>query len=204
MNKQKRRLSGFFRTRVLTVGTLALLGFLIPVIPGSATDDEKDLWSAMRSGGYVVLMRHAIAPGTGDPPNFQLDDCNTQRNLSDEGREQAVRIGARFRENGILSALVFSSQWCRCLETAKLLDLGPVHELSILNSFFRQYELRDQQTRMLQEWLDKQQLDRPVVLVTHQVNISALTDVFATSGEMVIIRRFGTDRISVVGRISTN
>ena len=81
-------------------------------------------------------MRHATAPGTGDPAEFQLDDCATQRNLSAVGREQARATGARLRAAGITSAEVYSSQWCRCLETARLLGLGEVLELPALNSFF--------------------------------------------------------------------
>lgn len=149
-------------------------------------------------------MRHAIAPGTGDPPEFMLGDCNTQRNLSSEGREQAMRIGARFRENGIHTARVFSSQWCRCLETARLLELGTVDDLPIINSFFQQYENREPQTEALREWIAVQDLDEPLVLVTHQVNITALTGIFPNSGEMVIIRRSSGAEIEVVGTIKTD
>jgi broad specificity phosphatase PhoE len=152
----------------------------------------------------VALLRHAIAPGTGDPLAFALGDCTTQRNLSDEGRDQAARIGARFSKNGIRTAAVFTSQWCRCRETAKLLRLGPVTELPVLNSFFRRRELREPQTRMLQEWLAGQDPERPLVLVTHQVNITALTGVYPRSGELVIIRRTNSGEISVVGSIATD
>ncbi len=74
------------------------------------------------------MVRHAIAPGNGDPPNFNIGDCSTQRNLDDSGRTQARRIGRWLRSNGIKSARIYSSQWCRCLETAKLIDLGSVQE----------------------------------------------------------------------------
>jgi broad specificity phosphatase PhoE len=84
----------------------------------SATADDATLWRALASKGHFALLRHAIAPGTGDPPGFTLGDCDTQRNLSAEGRAQAERIGARLRENGIAAARVLSSQWCRCLDTA--------------------------------------------------------------------------------------
>ena len=183
---------------------ITVLGLFLLMITELAAGEEKALWDAVRSGGHVVLIRHAIAPGTGDPPEFTLGDCDTQRNLSEEGRNQAVRIGDQFRTNGIGSASVYSSQWCRCLETAKLLELGPVNELPVLNSFFLRYELRDPQTRILEEWLAGQDPGRPLVLVTHQVNISALTGVFASSGEMVVIRRNGTGKLSVVGTIQTD
>ena len=152
---------------------------------------------------HVALLRHAIAPGTGDPPQFELGQCATQRNLSEEGRDQAEKIGDRFREKKIQSAQVFSSQWCRCLETAKLLKLGPVEELAALNSFFQRYERRESQTRMLLEWIASQNLDRPLVLVTHQVNITALTGIYPESGELVIVYRSNTGDISTIGTIKT-
>jgi hypothetical protein len=86
--------------------------------------------------GIVVALRHALAPGTGDPPGFVLDDCSTQRNLDGRGRDQARAMGERLREAGLGDAAVFSSRWCRCLETARLLALGPVTPLPALDSFF--------------------------------------------------------------------
>ena len=152
----------------------------------------------------MALLRHAIAPGTGDPSDFTLRDCSTQRNLSDQGREQAVRIGKRFRGHGIMTAGVYSSQWCRCLDTAELLDLGPVEELPALNSFFQDFGRRDAQTRALNDWLGGRQRGRPLVLVTHQVNITALTGVYPASGELVVIHRRTDGTISVAGTIQTD
>ena len=149
-------------------------------------------------------MRHAIAPGTGDPANFALRDCSTQRNLSAEGRAQAAAIGDRFRANGMDAARVVSSQWCRCLETAQLLGLGPVEELPALNSFFRRSERREPQTQALRDWLAGQDLEHPLVLVTHQVNITALTGVYPASGQLVVLRRSDNGDISVVGSIRTD
>lgn len=199
--KRSRALRSF--RRVGAAGAV-VLSCLLCAAPGLAAEGEGALWDALRSGGHVALLRHAIAPGTGDPPEFTLGHCSTQRNLSDEGRDQAARIGARFRANGIRTARVFSSQWCRCLETARLLQLGPVIELPALNSFFRRYELREPQTRALQDWLAAQDLGEPVVLVTHQVNITAVTNVYPSSGELVIIRRTETGEISLVGTIETD
>ncbi len=180
------------------------LAILFSVLPGPSVAEEAAAWQGLRSGGHVALMRHALAPGTGDPAAFTLGDCSTQRNLSDRGRGQAARIGARFRDRGIETARVFSSQWCRCLETAELLGLGPVEELPILNSFYERRENEDRQTRGLEDWLAEQDLDRPVVLVTHQVNITALTGVFPTSGEMVVLRRSQDAGLVVVGTIETD
>ncbi len=170
---------------------------------GPAAADDAQLWQALGSGGHFALLRHALAPGTGDPPDFAVDRCETQRNLSDEGRRQAERIGGRFRANGIPAAQVYSSQWCRCLETARLLNIGPVRELPILNSFFRRYERRESQTRRLKEWLAARDFARPLVLVTHQVNITALTGVFPRSGELVVVHRDKGGKLVVAGTIET-
>ena len=102
---------------------LTCLALLLPVLAFGADADEAALWKALRDGGHVALMRHAIAPGVGDPAGFRLDDCTTQRKLSAQGRAQARAIGERFRANGITTAAVFSSQWCRCLDTARELAL---------------------------------------------------------------------------------
>jgi broad specificity phosphatase PhoE len=157
----------------------------------------------MRGGGHIVLMRHALAPGTGDPPGFTLEDCTTQRNLSDEGRMQAARTGALFRQHGISEAAIYSSRWCRCIETARLLDLGPVEILPALDSFFRDRRKERPQTRALMEWLRARDLTRPLVLVTHQVNITALTGIFPQSGEMIVVRLGEQDTVEVVGRLMT-
>ncbi len=93
--------------------------------------------------GRVLMLRHAQAPGVGDPPGFRLDDCATQRNLDDSGRRQARALGSRLANAGVATARVYSSQWCRCLETARLLQLGPVSELPALNSFFERSQDRD-------------------------------------------------------------
>ena len=147
-------------------------------------------------------MRHALAPGTGDPANFVVDDCSTQRNLSDEGREQARRIGLAFRQRNIGIGQVLSSQWCRCLETAELLDLGPVTPFPTLNSFFRRYERRAEQTAALTTFVNRS-IDGPsLVMVSHQVNITALTGVFPSSGEIVVIHPgAGPEGFTVLGRL---
>ncbi len=197
-NTLHNRLSLRFRVVVL-----AAMLCLCCSVSAFSSDEDTQLWKMLQSGEHLALLRHAIAPGTGDPPQFELGQCATQRNLSEEGRAQAVKIGDRFREQGITSAQVFSSQWCRCLETAKLLGLGPVEELAALNSFFQQYERRESQTRMLFEWIARHNLDRPIVLVTHQVNITALTGIYPASGELVIVHRSSTGDIMTIGTIKT-
>lgn len=183
-----------------TAITFSFAGFVI--FPAAA--NEKRLWDVLRSGGHVALLRHALAPGTGDPSQFTIGDCSTQRNLSDRGREQAERIGDRFRENGIGRAHVFSSQWCRCIDTANRLKLGPVNELPVLNSFYERPEVREAQSRGLLAWLENQNLSEVHVLVTHQVNVTDLTEVYPGSGELVIVRVPKNGDITVVGTIETD
>nr|WP_298412582.1 histidine phosphatase family protein [uncultured Halomonas sp.] len=162
--------------------------------------DEQALWAALADGSHAALMRHSIAPGTGDPTNFRLDDCSTQRNLSAEGREQARVIGERFREHGITTASVHSSQWCRCLETARLLGLGEVIPTPALNSFFTRREREPRQSETIRQLLAEQAEDKTAVLVTHQVNVTALTGIFPRSGEIIVVRP-SEGSLSVLGRI---
>lgn len=184
---------------------LKLLTFVIwlcclPVAAGAA---EPDLRQLVGKADHMVVLRHARAPGTGDPPNFRLGDCSTQRNLSKAGRDQAVRIGARLRAVGLANTTVYSSQWCRSLETARNLAVGPVVELPVLNSFFQSPELEQRNTRLLRAWIASADLSRPVVLVTHQVNITALTGIFPAEGEILILRR-ERDNLSAVARFPEN
>jgi phosphohistidine phosphatase SixA len=154
-------------------------------------------------GGYVVMLRHALAPGVGDPANFRLHDCATQRNLSEEGRAQARRLGERLRAHGIDQAKVYSSQWCRCLETAELLDLGPVAELPALNSFFSRRADREPTLEALRAFLSGLPEDGPpVILITHQVTISAITGRGTASGEAIVLKADGTGQPQVVGTIA--
>jgi broad specificity phosphatase PhoE len=169
----------------------------------SLAAEGADIWTLLRSGNHVALIRHAEAPGTGDPPNFTLGECNTQRNLSKEGRDQAKRIGAFFRDNGIWTARVLTSEWCRCRDTAENLELGLVEELPLLNSFFGRMELGARQTRALKSWLGEQAGDPPIILVTHQVNITALAGVYPGPGEIVVVRIGESGAVAVVGTIPT-
>lgn len=164
----------------------------------------SDAWQTLKSGNAVVLMRHALAPGMGDPPEFDLEDCSTQRNLSDAGRIQARAIGDVFRANGINEATILSSQWCRCMETARLLNLGIPEPTVMLNSFFEDRQYEKEQTDTLKTSLDewRSQEGQVRVLVTHQVNINSLTGQFASSGEMLIVT-MKNDEPVVLTRINT-
>lgn len=191
--------------RLLPVVFLSLFCTLIS-LSGAAADkgDELRLLADFKKGNQIALMRHALAPGTGDPENFTMGDCTTQRNLSQAGRDQAIRIGNRLKQAGITDADVYTSQWCRCRETAELLGLGTPVPLPPLNSFFRNYERKGPQTEALQSWLAGQQLVRPLILVTHQVNITAFSTVYPASGEVVLMRRNADGRFEVTGSIRTD
>ncbi len=148
------------------------------------------------------MLRHARAPGTGDPPGFRLGDCRTQRNLDDSGRAQARGIGAWLRARGISRARVFSSQWCRCLETAALLDLGPVTPLPALNSFFERPQEREQRLAELRQFIARQTPDGVlIVLVTHYVTIAALTGEGVSSGEAVVLTLTDGNSFHMAGRL---
>lgn len=137
----------------------------------------------------VVVLRHARAPGVGDPAGFRRDDCATQRNLSAGGREQARKLGERWKAAGFRPTQVLSSAWCRCQDTARLIGLGPVRVEPMLNSFFgSDAAARDAQIKRLSRYID--QLDPrggPYLLVTHQVVVTALTGHDADSGGGVTI-----------------
>jgi len=182
---------------ILGLAVLAVLA-VSATTPARASDEVA---ANLAEPGHIAIMRHALAPGGGDPANFTLDDCSTQRNLSEAGRRQARRTGDFLRSVGVEQARVFSSQWCRCLDTAELLDLGPVEPLPALNSFFRDRERGPEQTQALREKIAGMDLSQPVVMVTHQVNITSLTSVFPSSGEIVVLRRLDDGEIDVVGTV---
>jgi phosphohistidine phosphatase SixA len=160
----------------------ARLALVLSIVLAPMAALAESGWEALKRPGAIAIMRHAIAPGTGDPAEFRLGDCITQRNLDDRGRTQARAIGQAFRENGIVVDRVLSSQWCRCLETAELLDLGPVEEFPALNSFFADRSTRNAQTRETRSFLASLPDDARIMLVTHQVNITALTGRSVASG----------------------
>ncbi|KPF63361.1 hypothetical protein IP69_19300 [Bosea sp. AAP35] len=165
--------------------------------------DRERLWSALATPGHVVLMRHADAPGGGDPADFRIGDCATQRNLGERGRVQARRLGDEFRRRAVPVALVLTSQWCRARETAALMAIGPVEdEATALNSFFGRPGERDAATVALRRRLATLPAEAAtVVMVTHQVNITALTGVFPASGEMVVLKRDPQGEFSTLGRL---
>ena len=188
---------------MLTLRTILVFVLLLCSVAILAEAAESDLRQLVGQADHLIMLRHARAPGVGDPANFRLGDCSTQRNLSKAGREQAAHIGKRLRMAGLADTTVYSSQWCRCLETARNLAVGPVVELPLLNSFFQSSERESEQTRALRAWIASADLTRPVVLVTHQVNITALTGIVPAEGEILILHR-EQGKLSVVARFSDN
>lgn len=189
---------------MLRGGILTTLLFLTSVVACRAADGTEQAWAALRAGGHFAILRHATAPGIGDPPGFRLEDCRTQRLLSSRGRREARRIGEELREHGVQIDAIYSSQWCRCLQTAELLALGPVRPLPPLNSFFAQPEREDEQTAELREWIARQRPEGTIVLVTHQVNITALTALLPEPGDVIVIRPGTGGDMEVVGRIAAS
>ena len=134
----------------------------------------------------VIFLRHALAPGVGDPVDFIKEDCSTQRNLDDKGRLQARLIGNYLRSTNLKFSQILTSEWCRCIDTAKELNLGQWTTFSGLNSFFQVYEKKDQVINKLQKKLDSLGYSDLALFVTHQVVISEQTGIVPRSGEMVL------------------
>jgi broad specificity phosphatase PhoE len=191
MNRSRRRL-------LLRLAPLLAVG----AAAGSARADEA-AWRALAAGGCALLLRHAsTVPGIGDPPGFRLDDCATQRNLSEAGRIEARAFGAELSRRGVAFDAVLSSRWCRCLETARLaFPRNEVEVLESLNSFFADGSTRAAQTAALRAWLARQGARRRVALVTHMVNITALTGESVAMGEAVIVRLGPDGAGAVLGRL---
>ena len=174
------------------------------VMLASPQANAADIWQQMRTEpGLVVLMRHAIAPGGGDPTGFTLGDCSTQRNLSAEGRAQARAIGRQFRAQAVPIAQVRSSRWCRAADTARLLGLGPVRPTPPLDSVFTASQSVAMARKRQAERLIRAHREEPgvLVLVGHQANIIDLTGIAPASGEAVVVRAERDGSIEVVGRI---
>jgi phosphohistidine phosphatase SixA len=179
--------------RCLLLGC-ALLG------AGAARADEA-LWALLQKGGQVVLVRHALTePGVGDPPGFRVEDCRTQRNLSAVGREEARRIGAAWQARRVPIGQVLSSRWCRCVETARL-AFGTVEPWLPLDSFFHDRSREAEQIPLVRQHASERPTTGNLILVTHQVNIAALTGISPAAGEMVILTPQGDSTFRLAGRL---
>ena len=186
------------RGRVSVAAVGALLTVLL--VPGVALASEP-LWALLKGGGQVVLIRHAVTtPGVGDPPGMRLDDCDTQRNLSDEGRRDARQIGLAFRARGVAVDRVLTSPWCRCVETARL-AFGAADSAPALSNLYGRSENRTPQVREMQALVGERRAGGNLVLVSHGSTILALTGVSLDSGEMVVVTPQGAGRFVVIGRL---
>ena len=171
------------------------LGLMFVVLMPSAvlsSDTQQDPVSAAlaQTDANVVFMRHALAPGYGDPDDFQIEDCNTQRNLDAAGRRQAEAIGHYFRDHQITFTAILSSRWCRCTETAEQLNYGSWSEFDGLNSFFEGHVDRQETLKLLQDKLNSLSSDELVLMITHQVVISAVTGISPPSGGLVVYNTY--------------
>ena len=170
-------------------------------LPAQARASEA-LWALLKSGGQVVIMRHASTESTaGDRDTMRLEDCSTQRNLSASGRDEARRIGSAFRARGITVDDVRSSLWCRCLDTA-MLAFGTANPWLPLNSFFRNRDREAGQTSAVRELVSRHR-GGTLVLVTHQVNITALTGLYPGEGEIIVLTPRDGD-FTVAGRLKAS
>lgn len=154
-----------------------------------ANNQTEKTTSLMNENGYLLMIRHAKAPGFGDPSNIKIGDCSTQRNLNNEGRLQASKIGEVLKQNNIQASAIFSSKWCRCLETAKLLDMVEVKELPSLNSFFEKTQNKEPNLKALKSFINSQDTNKKlIIMVTHQVTISAISGQYVSSGDGVLLK----------------
>ena len=184
---------------------MKFLRFLIIIFISLTTsikaDLNKNLIKQLEDGGKLIFIRHAYAPGNGDPNNFNLDDCSTQRNLNSIGRKQAKDIGEFFRENEIKIYKVLTSEWCRCKETADI-AFKNFSTNSFLNSFYSSKfaKNKDKQVKALKEYIKKFKSDKNLVLVTHYVLISEILNYGPSSGEIVVSNK----NLNIIGSLEIN
>lgn len=172
----------------LTARVTSFLAGCILIMAGTLSSVQAEtLEEALsRTGATVIFLRHALAPGFGDPASFRLDDCTTQRNLSQEGIEQAQELGQLIRNSAIIIDNILSSKWCRCVDTAQHLNLGPFETFDGLNSFYQGHADRNDTMNLLRQKLNSLTQNRITLMVTHQVVISAATGLTVPSGGMVL------------------
>ena len=181
-----------------------ITALLISLLGQSAMANELAIWDKLQGTnpkGYVLLLRHTIAPGVGDPENFKLNDCSTQRNLSQLGRDDAKAVGDWLKRRDIKISRVESSRWCRAKETAQLLGIGKVRLNSNLDSLFESADPAKaiQTVRVKKQIVDWRNKSGLLVLVGHFVNIGAVAGVGVGSGEGVLVKADSKGKITVVG-----
>jgi len=180
-----------------------LLIIFISINSPIKADSNQNIINELKRGGNLIFIRHAYAPGGGDPINFNINDCKTQRNLSNSGRNQAKKIGIYFKENNIPISKVYSSEWCRCKETASI-AFNNFETKRFLNSFFSSQfaKNKDPQIKNFKNFIKNWNEDSNLIFVTHYVVINELLNYNPNSGEIVISDR----NYNIIGNltISTN
>ena len=177
-----------------------LIIFFINIFGFNSAYPADEVITSLKEGGKIIFIRHALAPGNGDPENFDLNDCSTQRNLNQKGIEQSKFIGNIFNKNQIKIENVYSSEWCRCIDTAKF-AFKNYQTFSALNSF---YDIRfeaneERQITQLKEFINQWNGKENIIFVTHFVVISSMLNIGTSSGEIVI-----TDKnLNIIGSIDT-
>jgi len=164
-------------------------------------DSNKDLLKQLTEGGKLIFIRHAYAPGSGDPDNFNLNDCSTQRNLSDRGKKQAEHISSICREYKIEIYEVYSSEWCRCKETAEIAFTNFTTK-NFLNSFYSSNYAKNKtkQIKNLMKFVKKNNFEKNIIFVTHYVLISEVLDYAPSSGEIIVSDK----EFNIIGSIKIN
>ena len=177
-----------------------LIIFFINILAVNSASSAEEVLTSLKEGGKIIFIRHALAPGNGDPENFDLNDCSTQRNLNQRGIEQSKFIGKIFNKNQIKIENVYSSEWCRCIDTAKF-AFKNYQTFSALNSF---YDIRfeaneERQITQLKEFINQWNGKENIIFVTHFVVIYSMLNIGTSSGEIVI-----TDKnLNIIGSIDT-
>lgn len=191
--------------RDFSAGLMALSVAPLALAQAAQALDEQVLWQELRKGGYVLLIRHADAPGTFDPPGFQLGVCSTQRNLSEEGRAQSKRLGELIRAKNVPVGQVFSSEWCRCIDTATLAFGADKAQTWSAISSPTGGDAKQQRANLeaVRQRISRASSTTNTVLVTHMFNIQDITGGGAAQGEIVVLRA-QDKQMRVVGRISTS
>ncbi|TXL73536.1 histidine phosphatase family protein [Vineibacter terrae] len=180
--------------------TFAILLLLMLSARHAAASDAA-AWAALRADGHIALMRHADAPGVADPPGFRLDDCATQRNLSAKGRADAVAVGVRLKAQGARLGRIVSSPWCRCVDTAALMDIG---RIEIEPTFSNAVVLSDRRAELAQGARDIMRAWKgpgALLAVTHGANIQALIGYNPGAGEIVVVTPQADGTLREIGRL---
>lgn len=187
----------------------AALVVSLAIAPAFAADDSNEAWKALAQGGHVALVRHGNAPGPslgagGDPPGFRIGDCRTQRNLDETGRGEAKALGEAFRSHGVRVDRIQSSPWCRCLETAQLMAVGPVETSSALVPSTDRNPNAPAALRALKETISNWRGPGTLVLVTHGFTVGAVTGIVPGQAETVVLKPTpgSGSGAQVVGRIA--